>query len=120
MMVEIGPYLLIGLITVFGLALFALIGFMIYSSMNDKKAKQAISVLPREATVADDIASQYTEVVADKARVIRTGTGLATTKFKETRSAFTFKEGDAENSLSLESEFDNGPEISYLSPEEKK
>lgn len=119
MMVQIGPYLLMGLITIFGLALAGLVGFMLYSSFKEKKAKEEADLTPRAETVADQIQKQYRVSDERKERRIHTKTGITKTSVKETRSVFTFQEADAENGLSLESEFDNGPEREFLAPDDK-
>jgi hypothetical protein len=116
-MVEIGPYLLMGLIAIFGLGLAALIGFMVYSSMQDKKVKQTDRETPRADTLADQIKKQFHQEDARKERRIYTKSGVAKTSVKETRSIFSFRQDDAENEISLESEYDNGPEKPFLPPE---
>ena len=119
MMIEIGRYLLIGLIVIVGLGVFSLIGFMLYNSNEEKKAKQVIKEIPRADTLAEQIKNQFKVDDEQKERFIHTKSGVSKTSVKQTRSAFSFKKGDAEQGLSLESEFDNGPESSFLPPEEK-
>lgn len=119
MMVELGRYALMGLITVFALALFGLIGFMVYSSMQEKKAKEVLKETPREDTLAEKIKNQFKVDDERKERFIHTKSGVSKTAVKQTRSAFAFKQEDAAKELSLESEFDNGPETSFIAPEDK-
>jgi predicted RND superfamily exporter protein len=119
MMVEFGRYALMGIITVFALALFCLIGFMVYSSLQEKKVKQTLKETPREDTLAEKIKNQFKVDDERKERFIHTKSGVSKTSVKQTRSAFAFKQDDAAKELSLESEFDNGLETPFISPEEK-
>lgn len=117
MMVQVGPYLLMGLIAIFGLGLAALIGFMVYNSMQEKKAKEEAKQRPRADTLADQIKSQFQVEDERKERMIFTKSGVTKATVKQTRSAFSFQQADAEKEISLESEFDNGPEKPLLPPE---
>lgn len=119
MMVQYGPYLLMGVITVFALALGVLVSLMVINSMNNKKDKEARKILPRDDTLADQIKSQFTVEDERKERFIHTQSGVSKARVKSTRSVFAFKQQDTETGLSLESEFDNGPETPFLPPEEK-
>lgn len=119
MMVEFGRYALIGVIAIFALALFGFIGVMVRSSMQEKKAKQALRETPREDTLAEKIKNQFKVEDERKERFIHTKSGISRTPVKQTRSAFAFKSDDAAKDISLESEFDNGLETPFISPEEK-
>jgi predicted RND superfamily exporter protein len=119
MIVKFGPYVLMGVITVIALALAVLVGFLIYNSLQEKKAKEAAKVIPRDDTLAEQIKSQFKVDDERKERFIHTKSGVSKATVKSTRSAFSFQQEDAEKELSLESAFDNGPETSFLPPEEK-
>jgi hypothetical protein len=119
MMIEIGRYVLIGLIAIFAIGMAVLIGFMVRSSQQEKKAQQAGKETPRVDTLAEQIKNQFKVEEARKDRVIHTHSGIARTTLKQTSSAFKFKQDDADTGLSLESAFDNGPEASYIDPNDK-
>lgn len=119
-MVEIGPYLLMGVIGIFSLALIIFVGYMVYISREEKKALQSEKEAPRADTLAEKIKEQFKVEEVREDRVIRTKSGIAKTSLKQTRSAFSFKDEDAESGISLESDFDNGLQDFSLTPEEKK
>ena len=119
MMVKFGPWLLMGVITVFALALAVLICLLILNSLKEKKEKEARKILPRHDTLADQIKSQFKVEDEQKERFIHTKSGVSKVSVKPTKSAFSFQQDDAEKGLSLESEFDNGPETSFLPPDER-
>lgn len=119
MIVEFGRYALIGIIVIFALALFGFIGVMVRSSMQEKKAIQAMKETPREDTLAEKIKNQFKVEDERKERVIYTKSGISRTPVKQTRSAFAFKAEDAAKDISLESDFDNGLDTPFISPEDK-
>lgn len=113
MMVRIGPYILIGLIAIIAIGIGVLITLMLRSSMQEKKLQQAEKEAPRVDTLAEQIKNQFKVEEEKDERKIYTKSGVAKTSFKQTRSAFAFQEGDAAPSLSLESNFDNGPDNTF-------
>lgn len=117
MMVQIGPYILLGVIVVFALGLLSLIGMMVHSSLEEKKAQQAAAETPRADTLAEQIKKQFQVEEDQKERVIYTKSGVAKTSVKQTRSAFSFQQDDAEPALTLESNFDNGVDNTFITPD---
>lgn len=120
MMVRIGPYMLMGMITVFMLGLGTLIVLMVMSSMRDKKAAQIQKESPRVDTLAEQIKNQFKVKDEENERRIYTKSGVSKTSVKETRSAFSFQETDAETGISLESEYDDGLDNSFLESDKEK
>lgn len=116
-MVQYGPWILSGILTMFAIAIFVLIGAMVKSSMDEKKARAAAA--PKEGTLADQIVKQFQEEDARKERVLYTKSGLSSTGLKETQSFFAFAEDDEEKAITLDSDYDNGLEESPLDPDDK-
>jgi len=117
MMIEIGRYILIGVIALFALALFVFIGFMVHNSLKEKKAQEEDKLKPRADSIAELNAKQFTEIEQQKSRTIHTKSRITVAPVKETTSAFRFKQDDAEPNISLESQFENGPERTFLPDE---
>lgn len=113
MMVRIGPYILIGLIVVIAIGIGVLIALMLRSSMQSKKLQQEEKEAPRHDTLAEQIKNQFKVQDDEDERKIYTKSGVAKTSFKATRSAFAFQQGDAAPGISLESNFDNGPDDTF-------
>lgn len=115
----LGPYVLMGIIAILVIGLMVLVGLMLNDSAKEKKALLVAASGNQEDTLADEIRNQFKIEDDNKDRVIYTKSGVARTHMKQTRSAFAFKGDDAEQQITLESEFDNGLENTFENTDDK-
>lgn len=109
----LGPYVLMGIIAIIAIGVVVLVTLILQNDSKEKKARLALLEGPRTDTLADEIRKQFKEDDERKERLIYTASGMSKARVKETRSAFAFKEDKVEKGLTLDSEFDNGLDVSF-------
>lgn len=105
MFIEIGRYVLYGVIALVAIGVLILMAVLLLQSQKDKKAREELEAQPQNDTLAEQIQKQFQEDDGRKERIIYNKTGLTKAKMKETRSAFSFESNDNDTGLTLESEF---------------
>jgi Tfp pilus assembly protein PilV len=104
-MITIGPYILYGIIAIFGIGSLALAALLLLNSRQTKQDATDAAELPREDSLAEQIQKQFRADDERKERIIYNKSGITKATMKETRSAFSFENQDTDNELTLESQF---------------
>lgn len=113
-MYSLGYYVLLGIIGVLFIFTAGLIAMLVLNGRRNKAAATVAKAQPKEATLAEEIQKQFAEEDERRERIIYNKSGITKTVMKETRSAFTFADGDDEDSISLESRSaDNDKELPF-------